>query len=773
MFGALGDFVPDLPVDIPGLSKDSSKEKGGSSRRRDRYGFALGEEDEMPGMAAFDAFNPMAAMDKMQDAAQGVKWTAHMQREDPLKRNDELTELVRGGIADDVRGQVWLELSGAKAKQTSAPQSYYVDLLEVYKQQRTRERRKTLADIEKDIDRTFPENENYETEEGQWRLRAVLGPYAVRNRAVGYCQSMNFLAATLLLFQTDEEAFWTLAAICEDILPGFWYRDLLPVHVDQRVFKELIWRRLPDVGKHLQTLGVSVEVLSTQWFMCIYLNSLPIVTALRIWDNVMLEGGHVIFQVALALLHASTERIMAHESLDSFVEAIGSINIAGDDADELIALAFSNEVMGTAFASEVQLLRNKYRITMLEEQRKERRRANEYRVAQREVQKVKSARSPMASKVEASAAKAKALLADFALVQRDLADLATTATPKPKAEEQEPVVCCRTPEVALSEMHVAVIGLRGLGGEMARQVARAGVGHITLVDHRVAQGDDIDRNLLQPEHKDMLLVDAVAERLKRSITLANGNTQVSVESIDIGLASNAAALQRLLETGCRRDTSVVSDEACSEQDDGTSQSPRAGAVHTALLCVDSAAPMLAAGRLFLRLAIPYVECSITSDGSRGHTNMRIPGCTACMECAGKLPDFLDHTADAFGDGSTLMFRSSTMQILAATAVQRAISAVASGQWAARSAQLDALQAVALHEEQLLADDECENHDCQRLQLWQMVFQKWECPLSVEMPRHYLHPSDLAQDEDESILEKLNYKWSRKEIQELKECINLM
>ena len=49
-----------------------------------------------------------------------------------------------------------------------------------------------------DVDRTFPDNERYETEEGRWKLRNVLGPYAIRNRAVGYRQSPNIALLTLL-----------------------------------------------------------------------------------------------------------------------------------------------------------------------------------------------------------------------------------------------------------------------------------------------------------------------------------------------------------------------------------------------------------------------------------------------------------------------------------------------------------------------------------------------------------------------------------------------
>lgn len=66
---------------------------------------------------------------------------------------------------------------------------------------------------------------------------------------------------------------------------------------DQHVFQELIARRMPSISAHLTALGVSVEVLTTQWFLCIFLNSLSMTSALRVWDSLFLDGSVVIFQV--------------------------------------------------------------------------------------------------------------------------------------------------------------------------------------------------------------------------------------------------------------------------------------------------------------------------------------------------------------------------------------------------------------------------------------------------------------------------------------------
>ncbi len=45
---------------------------------------------------------------------------------------------------------------------------------------------------------------------GQASLRRVLRAYSLYDIDVGYCQGMNFIAATLITFMEEEEAFWML-----------------------------------------------------------------------------------------------------------------------------------------------------------------------------------------------------------------------------------------------------------------------------------------------------------------------------------------------------------------------------------------------------------------------------------------------------------------------------------------------------------------------------------------------------------------------------------
>ena len=88
-----------------------------------------------------------------------------------------------------------------------------------------------LQQIEKDLPRTFPKG----TKEGAARkasLRRILAAYALRNPSVGYCQGLNFVAGLLLLSgMEEEEAFYSLCSVVEDVLQGNYDSNMMATQV--------------------------------------------------------------------------------------------------------------------------------------------------------------------------------------------------------------------------------------------------------------------------------------------------------------------------------------------------------------------------------------------------------------------------------------------------------------------------------------------------------------------------------------------------------------
>ena len=138
----------------------------------------------------------------------------------------ELKALLRGGVPPELRGDVWWRLSGAEQKRDpSSPEYEAYSVLSSPKRLLALKNTTIAHDIEKDLNRTFPERQAYmHNFEGFIEmLRRVLSTYALRNPKIGYCQSMNYLCALLLFHMNEEKAYWTFCALVENIMPANYY----------------------------------------------------------------------------------------------------------------------------------------------------------------------------------------------------------------------------------------------------------------------------------------------------------------------------------------------------------------------------------------------------------------------------------------------------------------------------------------------------------------------------------------------------------------------
>lgn len=90
--------------------------------------------------------------------------------------------------------------------------------------------------------------------------------------------------------QWEERAFWILVEMVEGRCVEYYTRTLRGSQVDLRVLAQVLALHLPSLTTHFEMLGLSLPLLSTRWFMCVFALVLPAHTALHIWDQVLVHS---------------------------------------------------------------------------------------------------------------------------------------------------------------------------------------------------------------------------------------------------------------------------------------------------------------------------------------------------------------------------------------------------------------------------------------------------------------------------------------------------
>ena len=302
------------------------------------------------------------------------KWIQLMEKHD-LSANDEsvrrfppksekLKRYVRKGIPAEWRGNAWWYFANGQQLLDENPGTYPQLLLKIDHIETLPDKEDKFPDleiIERDLNRTFPDNihfqrEAFQTDEPEMikSLRRVLVAFSLYNPKIGYCQSMNFLAGLLLLFLDEEKSFWMLVLLTSKYLPGVHNVNLEGVNIDQGVLMLCVKEYLPEIweyiipsSKHsnknnlnkLMNSGFSsnhhntrsqesnkneflfrlppVTLCTASWFMSCFVGVLPIEVTLRIWDCLFYEGSHFLFKVSLGILKLSESELLKGKHHDS------------------------------------------------------------------------------------------------------------------------------------------------------------------------------------------------------------------------------------------------------------------------------------------------------------------------------------------------------------------------------------------------------------------------------------------------------------------------
>ena len=215
--------------------------------------------------------------------------------------------LAKRGVAANWRGRVWsvaLRLQDARsdafARAGEALQAFYA----LPEPQRPGAMQLVHEQIQRDVTRTFPQLASLHHGFTR-RLKNALLLHAHRpGNSDGYTQGLNYIVGGLLLFLDDaHDVFLALKHVVENVLPHYFSDGMSGVVVDTSLFNVMLQRFLPKLAAHFERIRLSTLLLTSQWFTCLFLKSLPLESAARVLNRIFLDNGiTALFDFALRLL---------------------------------------------------------------------------------------------------------------------------------------------------------------------------------------------------------------------------------------------------------------------------------------------------------------------------------------------------------------------------------------------------------------------------------------------------------------------------------------
>lgn len=277
------------------------------------------------------------AVSTEKEVERSQKWRSMAVRKNPsspfmFKVNAKLVNRVYKGIPDCWRSSAWHSF----VSRTSTVTEW--EFLRMYEQHSELPCEQD-GQIDLDVPRTISGHVLFRRrhEGGQRLLFRVLHAIALQFPETGYVQGMASIAATLLCYFPEDQAFVMLARLWTNRGLTALYEPGFPRLIDAFAALE-VQMKTSQVGRHLLKIGCQPMAWATRWYLTLFHISLPFRTQLRVWDLYMLynpkelgDQFKVLEATTLALIEGIENVLLGSDFEEAMRILTSPVEVRNDD----------------------------------------------------------------------------------------------------------------------------------------------------------------------------------------------------------------------------------------------------------------------------------------------------------------------------------------------------------------------------------------------------------------------------------------------------------
>ena len=299
-------------------------------------------------------------------------------------RDDILTRQIarEHGLLPSLRQEAWVTWAWGAAPLLSVSAAFREQTTYSFA-----ELKEQIDQIRLDVPRTCPQHPLFSTHSANMRaaattgrgdcessgaraLEQVLVAFVLRNPELGYLQSMNFVAAFLLVvFGVAEQGLDRALSLMTTLIKTFetYFSDFSGLLHDTEILKLLLAREDPELSRHLARADIDfdLQTVTPSWYLTLFFNVLPPTVTARIWDLIILErpdrARGLVTRIALTMLRVIRGELLAADDLGEVYVVLRGLDQRFEDqqlAERLFGAVQEATVLNDAQLAQVWKDRN-------------------------------------------------------------------------------------------------------------------------------------------------------------------------------------------------------------------------------------------------------------------------------------------------------------------------------------------------------------------------------------------------------------------------------